>query len=204
MPLRFSRWGTVAVLAFALLCLVPDADARQGRGRGSDDDGSTGTPTATSSPSSTRSATPSGSPTSRPSASPTAWRSPRAPELEALLLDLAGRPLGTAPTDPLRATLERLNGGGRALRDSTVDRLARDLADALSQASRSRLDARALAGSIAAVWDSADRRSSDVQELLRRAAVALEAAGVPAPWVQVVMVDLQDVAAERKDVIPRS
>lgn len=192
----FSRLATVAILGALALALAFPAGADARRGRGSDDGRS---PSATLSPDADceddedfRSGTPSFSPPP-PLFSPTG-----AADLELRLRGLAGQPALPQQKEQLAAALLRLPGGGAGIRPESVGILASDLAGALVLANPAALDAGALARSLAGVWSSGPLPTSAVQGMIGEAARVLEAAAVPGPAVQGVIVDLQALADQTR------
>lgn len=84
---------------------------------------------------------------------------------------------------------------------ASVDKLAQDLADALSDGGLSKIEIQRLAEDIAAVMDSANIPQSEVQAVIEHAKGILEASSVDKGDLQEIKYDLEQIAAEiRKNI----
>lgn len=78
----------------------------------------------------------------------------------------------------------------------SVDKLAQDLADALSDGGLSKIEIQRLAEDIAAVMDSANIPQAEVQAAIAHAKGVLESSGVDKGDMQEIKYDLEQIAAE--------
>lgn len=78
----------------------------------------------------------------------------------------------------------------------SVDKLAQDLADALSDGGLSKIEIQRLAEDVAAVMDSANIPQAEVQAAIAHAKGVLESSGVDKGDMQEIKYDLEQIAAE--------